>query len=54
MLVGAVLSALVVGFLAGLLAFKVKSRWCPQCGATTVPGEVPATPAREGLAGRSR
>lgn len=26
--------ALVVGFLAGLLTFRVKQRWCPTCGAT--------------------
>lgn len=31
----AVVAALVVGFLAGLLTFKVKARWCPECGATT-------------------
>jgi hypothetical protein len=24
------------GFLAGLLAFKSKDRWCPACGSTTV------------------
>jgi hypothetical protein len=24
----------VLGFLAGLLSFKVKSRWCPTCGST--------------------
>ncbi|MFC7276038.1 hypothetical protein ACFQS1_18755 [Paractinoplanes rhizophilus] len=35
MLIGAVTSALVVGYLAGLLSFKVKARWCPRCGATT-------------------
>jgi hypothetical protein len=35
LLIGAVISALTLGFLAGLLSFKVKSRWCPQCGATT-------------------
>ena len=34
-LVGAVVSALLVGYLAGLLSFKVKDRWCPDCGATT-------------------
>jgi hypothetical protein len=34
-LVAVVISALLVGFLAGLLAFKVKGRWCPHCGATT-------------------
>jgi hypothetical protein len=28
-------SALLVGFLAGLISFKIKSRWCPQCGAMT-------------------
>lgn len=34
-LIGAVISALLLGFLAGLLSFKVKDRWCPHCGATT-------------------
>ncbi|WP_233624644.1 hypothetical protein [Actinoplanes sp. ATCC 53533] len=34
-LIGAVISALLVGFLAGLLSFKVKDRWCPHCGTTT-------------------
>jgi NADH pyrophosphatase NudC (nudix superfamily) len=34
-LIGAVISALLVGFFAGLLSFKVKDRWCPHCGATT-------------------
>jgi hypothetical protein len=29
-------TALVIGFLADLLAFRIKSRWCPNCGATTV------------------
>lgn len=32
----ALATTLVLGFLAGLLAFRVKCRWCPQCGATTV------------------
>jgi hypothetical protein len=32
----AVVAALILGFLAGLLTFRVKSRWCPQCGATTM------------------
>jgi hypothetical protein len=27
---------MVMGFLAGLWAFRIKSRWCPACGATTV------------------
>jgi hypothetical protein len=35
MLFGAVLAALLVGYLAGLWSFRVKSRWCPRCGATT-------------------
>jgi hypothetical protein len=38
-------SALLVGFLAGLISFKVKSRWCPHCGAmTTADLPAPATP----------
>lgn len=40
MVVVATASALVVGFLAGLLSFKVKSRWCPHCGAMTT-AELP-------------
>ena len=36
MVIGAVMAALVVGFLAGLFAFKVKSRWCDRCGSATV------------------
>ncbi len=35
MIVEAVVAALIIGFAAGLLAFRVKSRWCPVCGATT-------------------
>ncbi|GIE42154.1 hypothetical protein Alo02nite_50520 [Actinoplanes lobatus] len=27
---------LAVGFATGLCLFKIKSRWCPHCGATTV------------------
>jgi hypothetical protein len=34
MVIGAVVAALVLGFLAGLLSFKIKVRWCPRCGAT--------------------
>jgi hypothetical protein len=26
---------LALGFLVGLFAFRIKSRWCPHCGATT-------------------
>ncbi|MEU0765230.1 hypothetical protein ABZ351_36915 [Streptomyces microflavus] len=33
--VSMVLGGLVPGFLAGLLAFRVKSRWCPRCGEST-------------------
>lgn len=35
MLIGALLASLTLGYLAGLLSFKVKDRWCPHCGATT-------------------
>jgi hypothetical protein len=31
----AVTSALLRGFLVSLISLKVKSRWCPQYGATT-------------------
>jgi hypothetical protein len=31
------LMGVLLGFLAGLFAFKVKSRWCPRCGAFTLP-----------------
>ena len=27
------LFAMLLGYLAGLLSFKIKSRWCPECGA---------------------
>jgi hypothetical protein len=27
-----VVLAMLLGFLAGLLSFKVKSRWCAECG----------------------
>nr|MDT0659436.1 hypothetical protein [Micromonospora sp. DSM 115978] len=30
-----VLGGLVPGFLVGLFAFRVKSRWCPRCGEST-------------------
>lgn len=35
-MVMAVTTTFILGFLAGLLTFRVKCRWCPQCGATTV------------------
>jgi hypothetical protein len=31
----AVVGAFVLGFSAGLFLFRVKSRWCPDCGAWT-------------------
>ncbi|WDZ84524.1 hypothetical protein [Micromonospora cathayae] len=34
-LVSIVFGGLVPGFLLGLLAFRVKSRWCPRCGQST-------------------
>jgi hypothetical protein len=34
-LIAAVVSAALLGYLAGLLSFKVKDRWCPRCGSTT-------------------
>ncbi len=36
--ISAVLAALLIGFLAGLLAFKVKQRWCPLRFAHHRPG----------------
>ncbi len=30
-----VVGGILLGFLLGLLAFKVKSRWCPRCGEST-------------------
>ncbi|KIR65319.1 hypothetical protein TK50_07650 [Micromonospora haikouensis] len=34
--VSIVFGGLVPGFLLGLLAFRVKSRWCPRCGESTL------------------
>jgi hypothetical protein len=34
-MVSVLIGVALVAFLAGLFAFKVKSRWCPECGATT-------------------
>jgi hypothetical protein len=33
-LIPAVLAALIIGFLAGLLTFRKAQRWCPVCGMT--------------------
>jgi NADH pyrophosphatase NudC (nudix superfamily) len=35
MTVSAALAGAILGFLAGLLSFRVKSRWCPTCGDWT-------------------
>ena len=35
--VGLVILVALSGYLAGLLSHKVKTRWCPRCGGTTVP-----------------
>lgn len=32
MIFGAAIGGLVLGFLAGLLSFKIKSTWCPDHG----------------------
>jgi len=34
---GALASGILLGFFVGLFSFKIKSRWCPDCGRTTVP-----------------
>jgi hypothetical protein len=34
----AIAMAALLGFLAGLFSFRVKSRWCPSCGRTTRAG----------------
>ncbi|WFE29591.1 hypothetical protein O7623_10560 [Solwaraspora sp. WMMD791] len=39
--IGALIGAVLLGFLAGLFAFKVKVRWCPWCGRLTWPGPPP-------------
>jgi hypothetical protein len=35
MIAGALVGVGLLGYLAGLLSFRVKSRWCRECGATT-------------------
>jgi hypothetical protein len=44
MVIAGIIVGTAVGFGLGLVAFKVKSRWCPTCGAWTYryrPGDVP-------------
>ncbi|MFI7079536.1 hypothetical protein ACIBO1_19750 [Micromonospora sp. NPDC049903] len=38
----ALFGGLVPGFLLGLFAFRVKSRWCPHCGGSTMSSPPPA------------
>jgi hypothetical protein len=35
MVAGALVGIALLGYAAGLLSFRVKSRWCKECGATT-------------------
>jgi hypothetical protein len=35
MIAGALVGIGLLGYLAGLLSFRVKSRWCKECGSTT-------------------
>ncbi|SCL22483.1 Helix-turn-helix domain-containing protein [Micromonospora inyonensis] len=46
-----VFAGLTLGFLLGLFAFRVKSRWCPRCGAVdrgAAPGGAAVTaPGRQ-------
>ncbi|MGW1059927.1 hypothetical protein [Micromonospora rubida] len=44
--VSAVFGGLVPGFLLGLLAFRVKSRWCPRCGESTLAMQPPTEQQR--------
>lgn len=49
----AVVPAVVLGFLAGLFGFRIKSRWCPVCGETLVcptHASVPSGRTRRGPA----
>jgi hypothetical protein len=39
MFVGATIGGTLLGFLAGLFTCKVKSGWCPECGASIRQGE---------------
>jgi NADH pyrophosphatase NudC (nudix superfamily) len=35
MIIAGLVAALLVGYIAALVYFKIKNRWCPQCGSTT-------------------
>ena len=34
MLISAVIAAMVIGFLAGMLTLRKSQQWCPRCGST--------------------
>ncbi len=55
MVIAAATAAFVLGFLIGLFTFRIKSRWCPECGATTTPTETRhgRTSTGRGTAGRT-
>lgn len=35
---GSLVGVALLGFLAGLFSLRVKSRWCPRCGESTLAG----------------
>jgi hypothetical protein len=45
-------AAVILGFLAGLLTFQWKSRWCPVCGATFACPDAGCPATTEMRAGR--
>lgn len=45
-IIGTVVGCVLLGFLAGLFSFRVKSRWCPTCGRTTSSSVYKATHGR--------
>jgi hypothetical protein len=47
-MVFAFIGVALVSFLGGLLAFRIKSRWCPTCGRLTVPVSDQMPPAVHG------
>nr|MDT0656873.1 hypothetical protein [Micromonospora sp. DSM 115978] len=51
---GALTGLILLGFLAGLFSFRVKSRWCPRCGEMTVPPADRPPSDGTGPAGRDR
>lgn len=48
MAVAVVVGVTLISFFAGLLSFKVKSRWCPHCGCSTLEHRPPT----DGAGGR--